>query len=246
MMREWFVDWFNTDEYLEVYKHRNETEAEKHINFILSNVSLEPGASILDLACGAGRHSILLSKMGYDVTGVDLSDRLLEEAKRIAHSENLKISFIKSDIRDFYTHNKFDLVLNLFTSFGYFETDDENFSVFVKAYNFLKERGFFVLDYFNKDYLEKNLIDYSEEQNDKFNLIQKRKIQNDRVVKEIIINKNGSFRTFIESVKLYDSNYLQSKLKEIGFEIINMFGDFSANNFIKEESPRFIAICQKL
>ncbi|MCL6495484.1 MAG: class I SAM-dependent methyltransferase, partial [Ignavibacterium sp.] len=98
MKKDWFVDWFNTDEYLSVYKHRNEKDAECHIKFLLSKINLPSNASILDLACGSGRHSILLAKQGYYVTGVDLSDRLLKEAVKSAKAENLDIKFIKADM----------------------------------------------------------------------------------------------------------------------------------------------------
>ena len=126
MKSDWFKDWFNTSEYLNVYKHRNEEDAEFHIQLILDNVPLDPEAEILDMACGAGRHSIILARKKFNVTGVDLSENLLSVAKQTAENENLKINFIQSDIRSFKTQKKFDLVLNLFTSFGYFETDEES------------------------------------------------------------------------------------------------------------------------
>ncbi|MEJ5263465.1 MAG: class I SAM-dependent methyltransferase [Ignavibacterium sp.] len=245
MKKEWFVEWFNTDEYLSVYKHRNEKDAECHIKFILSKINLPPKASILDLACGSGRHSILLAKEGYNVTGVDLSDKLLSEAIKNSKTENLEIEFIKSDIRDFHIEKKFNLILNLFTSFGYFETDEENLLIFIKSFELLLKNGYFVFDYFNKVYIEKNLVLFSKEENDDYTIIQERKIVDQRVVKEITIQRNGITENYFESVKLYDSNFLTQKLKEIGFEIVNLFGDFFGNEFNQFSSPRFIAICQK-
>lgn len=245
MKKDWFVEWFNTDEYLNVYKHRNENDAECHIRFLLSKIKLPPNASVLDLACGAGRHSILLAKLGYKVTGVDLSARLLNEARLNAERENLDIEFIQSDLRQFTASKKFDLVLNLFTSFGYFETDEENFLLFQKANSLLNPNGYFVLDYFNKNHLEKNLIEYSEESNENFIIKQERKIVDQRVNKKITIIRNGNSKVYFESVKLYESNLLTLKLKEFGFEIINLFGDFLGNEFDKISSPRFIAICKK-
>lgn len=246
MKKEWFVDWFNTDEYLSVYKHRNEKDAECHTKFLLSKIALPSKASVLDLACGSGRHSILLAKQGFNVTGVDLSERLLSEAVKSAKAEGLCIKFIKSDIRDFQTEEKFDCILNLFTSFGYFETDEENFLVFEKAFNFLAKKGYFVLDYFNKNYIEKNLLLFSKQEEENYSIIQERKIVNQRVVKKITVQRNGTEKTYFESVKLYDSNFLILKLKEIGFDIVNLFGDFLGNEFDENLSPRFIAICQKL
>ncbi|MEP0861239.1 MAG: class I SAM-dependent methyltransferase [Ignavibacterium sp.] len=245
MKKDWFVEWFNTDEYLNVYKHRNENDAECHIRFLLSKIKLPSNASVLDLACGAGRHSILLAKAGYKVTGVDLSARLLNEARLNSEKENLDIEFIQSDLRQFTASKKFDLVLNLFTSFGYFETDEENFLLFQKAYSLLNPNGYFVLDYFNKNHLEKNLIEYSEESNENYIIKQERKIVDQRVNKKITIIRNGNSKVYFESVKLYESNLLTLKLKEFGFEIINLFGDFLGNEFDEISSPRFIAICKK-
>lgn len=245
MTKDWFVEWFNTEEYLNVYKHRNETDAECHIKFLLSKIKLNPNASILDMACGSGRHSILFAKYGYKVTGVDLSEKLLTEAKLLAERENLKIEFIQADIREFYTEKKFDLILNLFTSFGYFESDEENFLLFYKAYSLLNTNGYFVFDYFNKNFLIKNLVPYSEETNDKYSIIQERKIVDQRVVKKITIIRNGESKKYFESVKLYDSYNLTAKMKEIGFEIVQLFGDFAGNEFDENSSPRFIAICKK-
>ncbi len=245
MKKDWFVEWFNTDEYLNVYKHRNETDAECHIRFLLSKIKLQPDASILDMACGSGRHSILLAKYGYKVTGVDLSEKLLTEAKLSAERENLKIEFIQADIREFYTDKKFDLVLNLFTSFGYFESDDENFLIFHKAHSLLNSNGYFVFDYFNKNFLVNNLIPYSEEKNEGYSIIQERKICDQRVVKKITIIRDWNSKNYFESVKLYDSYTLTAKLKEIGFEIVHLFGDFTGNEFDDNSSPRFIALCKK-
>ncbi len=244
-MKNWFDDWFNSPEYLEVYKHRNEIDAEKHVDFILSKIKLEPCSNILDMACGAGRHSILFAKQGFNVTGIDLSENLLSEAIKIASKEKLHIKFIKSDIRKFDSENKFNLILNLFTSFGYFEKDEDNFLVFYKAFELLKNSGFFILDFFNKDYLLKNLIPITEEvQNDK-KIIQKRFVRKGRIEKIIQINYNGSIKEYSESVKLYSNEQLKNKLLEIGFEIVNLFGDFDGSKFNSESSPRFIAICKK-
>lgn len=117
--------------------------------------------------------------------------------------------------------------------------------MFHKAYAYLKSNGYFVLDYFNKNYLIKNLVPYSEETNNDSSIIQKRKIAEERVFKEIIINSKGNTKIFYESVKLYDSKLLVMKLKEIGFEILNLFGDFLGNEFEENSSPRFIVICKK-
>lgn len=245
MKSEWFKDWFNTSQYLDVYKHRNEDDAEDHIKLILENVLIKPDAKILDMACGAGRHAIILARKNFDVTAVDLSENLLKVAKQNAKNEKLTIRFIHSDIRKFNTDIKFDLVLNLFTSFGYFETDEENFSVLDKAFKLLTKDGFFVLDYFNSEYLKKNLIEYSREKIGDEIIFQKRKIEGSRVIKKITIQKNGGSNEYTESVRMYNYDELTEQLKKIGFDIYKTFGDFFGNKFDLQNSSRLIIICKK-
>lgn len=245
MKSEWFKDWFNTQEYLNVYQHRNENDAEKHIKLIFDNVKVFPGFNVLDMACGAGRHAILLAKKGLSVTAVDLSENLLKIAKQIAEKENLNIHFIQSDIRDFKTTVRFDLILNLFTSFGYFETDEENISVLKKAYNLLEVDGYFVLDFFNSYFLQQNLVEFSEENINDAIIHQFRKIKNDRITKKIVITKDGEISTFEESVRMFTKDELIDILTKIGFDIYKTFGDFLGNEFDKLNSTRLILICKK-
>lgn len=245
MKSEWFKDWFNTSQYLDVYKHRNEDDAEDHIKLILENILIKPGTKILDMACGAGRHAIILARKNFDVTAVDLSENLLKVAMQNAKNEKLPIYFIHSDIRNFNSEIKFDLVLNLFTSFGYFETDDENYSVLEKAYKLLNKNGFFVLDYFNSDYLKKNLIKSSKEIIGDEEIFQQRKIEGSRVIKKIMIQKNGESKEYTESVRMYNYEELTEQLKKIGFDIYKTFGDFLGNKFDPQNSSRLILICKK-
>lgn len=244
-MSDWFKDWFNSPEYLQVYKHRDEDEAEQHIEFILSNVETYAGYRVLDMACGAGRHAILLAKKGLIVTALDLSENLLSLAKRTADDENLKIEFIHSDIRDFRTILNFDLIVNLFTSFGYFESDQENFSILKKAYDLALPGGYFVLDFFNSDYLTNNLSEFTEERIGDAIIYQYREIKNKRVDKKIVISKNGDLKSFQESVRMFTKYEIESELTKIGFDIYKTFGDFFGNKFEQFASPRLIIICRK-
>ena len=245
MKSEWFKDWFNTEEYLNVYQHRNESDAEEHVKLILKNVNIPSSAKILDMACGAGRHAIILSRKNFDVTAVDLSENLLAIAKKNTYAENLKINFVHSDIRKFESDDKFNLILNLFTSFGYFESDEENFSVLQKAYDLLADDGFFVLDFFNSHFLKQNLVEASEEILGEVKIHQFRKIKGNRVTKKIVITKNGNLSQFEESVRMFTQDDLVDAVQNIGFEIHKTFGDFLGNEFDQFNSPRLIMICKK-
>ena len=184
-MTEWFEEWFNTEDYLNVYQHRNDADAERLVNLILANTILDHNAEVIDLACGNGRHSIHFAECGYNVKAVDLSENLLCVARKSAESLGLKIKFVNSDLRSFQSSSKFDLAVNLFTSFGYFETDDENFSLFPKVFNLLKNKGYFVIDYFNANYLSNNLVTHSEDIVSEKKIIQERRIIGHRVIKDI-------------------------------------------------------------
>ena len=242
---DWYEEWFNTKEYLEVYKNRGDVEAETLAELILANVKIESGAKILDMAAGAGRHAINFARRGFNVTAVDLSKNLLKVAKKNASIYDFNINFVHSDIRKFETSNKFDLVLNLFTSIGYFDNDEENFELLRKAYNLLKPGGCFVLDYFNRNYLETNLVPSSVETIKGSVINQNRSIRGDRVIKEIIIRKNGDTKKFFESVRMFSFIELQTALENTGFKLISTFGDLDGKPFILETSPRVIIIAGK-
>ncbi len=245
MKSEWFKDWFNTEEYLNVYKHHNEADAEDHIKLILDNVSIPGDAKILDMACGSGRHAILLARKKYNVTAVDLSENLLSIARQTSEVENLAINFIHSDIRNFNSIKKYDLILNLFTSFGYFQTDEENFSILKKAYDLLKVNGYFVLDYFNSKFLIDNLVEFSTEVIDGGIISQQRSIKDSRIVKKILIDKKDEHSEYEESVRMFSKDELTNELINIGFDIYRTFGDFFGNEFNPHSSPRLILICKK-
>jgi 2-polyprenyl-3-methyl-5-hydroxy-6-metoxy-1,4-benzoquinol methylase len=241
----WYEEWFNTKEYLEIYKNRDDVEAETLAELILSNIKIDSGAKILDMSAGAGRHAINFARRGYNVTAVDLSENLLKVAKENASVYDFQIDFVHSDIRKFETSDKFDLVLNLFTSIGYFESDEENFELLRKAYNFLKPGGFFVLDYFNRKYLENNLVPNSVETINGILINQNRSIQGNRVIKEIVIRKNGDKKKYFESVRMFNFDELQTELKSIGFKMNSSFGDLDGKPFVLETSPRVIIIASK-
>ncbi|MBT8381066.1 MAG: class I SAM-dependent methyltransferase [Ignavibacteria bacterium] len=241
----WYRDWFNSEDYLQVYKHRDIVEAETLVKLIQKNTNLSKSSLVLDMACGSGRHSILFAQKGFKATAVDLSERLISEAKKNAKQANVDIEFIQSDIRDLKLEKKFDLVVNLFTSFGYFDTDEENIIVIKKAKDLLKAGGYFIIDFLNKGFLEKNLIPLSTLSENTTTITQKRSINGNRVEKKITIEKDGKIKHFSESVRLYDIDELNNILQSVGFRLLKTFGDFNGNIFEPNSSPRLIIFTQK-
>ena len=235
----WYHEWFNEEEYLLLYQHRDEEEANLLINLIEKEINLKLKSKVLDLCCGNGRHSILLSKRGYSVTGVDLSDNLLNIARKNAEINNLDIKFIQSDMREINFNNEFDLTLNLFTSFGYFSTDEENENVIKNIYRALKNKSYLVIDFLNKEYLLKNIEPETVSNINNCTIIQKRKIVNNKVIKEIIIEKNNNKKYFREEVILYSLNDFEIFFKRNNIILKKVFGDYYGSEF-NSHSPRLI------
>ncbi len=110
----WYKDWFNSENYLKVYSHRDESEAARLVGLIVQTFNLKSDSKILDMACGSGRHAVIFAKKGFDVTAVDLSQRLMSEAKENALQNDIKIDFVLSDILDFETTKRFNLAVKSF------------------------------------------------------------------------------------------------------------------------------------
>ena len=245
MKTDWYKDWFNTPEYLNVYRHRNDDDSERIIGLLLLNIEIDSKAKILDAACGAGRHSINFAEKGYDVHGFDLSETLLKIARKEASEKDLDIHFSNADKRYFKTDEKFGLIVSLFTSFGYFYSDEENFAFPRNAFNMLKKNGYYVLDYLNKSYIEESLVKFSRKNIKDKEIIESREISEGRVIKKIEIRKNGEKKEFIESVKLYSYDEIKEKFQGIGYTVFKVFGNYSGSIFDHLTSERCIIIFKK-
>jgi len=245
MSKNWFQHWFASEDYLDVYRHRNDEDSERIIGLILSNIKINSSAKILDAACGAGRHSINFAEKGYKVHGFDLSETLLQIARKEAAEKNLEIEFSTADKRFFKLDEKFDLIVSLFTSFGYFNSDEENFAFPRNAFHMLNENGYYVLDYLNKLYTEENLVEFSSKNVRGKEIIERRKITEGRVVKKIEIRKNGEKKEFLESVKLYSYKEIEENFRGIGYRVNKVFGNYFGGLFDPLKSERCIIIFTK-
>ena len=244
-MSEWFKDWFASEEYLNVYSHRNKDDAEALLKLILNNISIPPNASILDSACGNGRHSESLSKLGYNVIGFDLSKTLLQIAQKNKLINNSKVKYFCSDIRNIPINKSFDVILNLFTSFGYFNSDEENFAIVEFASKNMMNGGCFVFDYLNPKYVENNLIESSERIIEKKKIIEERRIHNARVEKEILILDDKFKHRYFESVQLYSLQEILIMFKDFGFHPFKKFGNYSGDIYDENSSERMIIIFKR-
>lgn len=256
MSENWYKKWFSTKEYLELYKHRNSTDAAKIAGLIFRTLKLKKGSKVLDVACGNGRHSLIFASKGYNVLGIDLSAFLISEAvkklKTDYRKQNKLLKFEIRDMRSIQHKNEFDLAVNLFSSFGYFEKDSENFKVFRSISNSLKQGGYFFFDYLNKDNLVKNLVPFDIKKRNRNVIIQVREIKNNAVYKKIYIIKNNKSKNspaineFSEMIKLYSLAMVKEAMKEAGMKIIKTFGDYSGSRYNRNSSERMIILAQKI
>ncbi len=245
MKTDWFKDWFESDEYLKVYSHRNLEDAKRFTATLFNKINLKKNSVVLDAACGNGRYSVLFSELNYNVIAFDLSMNLLSEAKKQSSANGRKILFFRADIRNLCFKIKFDLILLAFTSFGYFETDEDNFKFIRSSFDFLKPGGYFVLDFLNEAYLKKNLVPHSEKIIDGLSIKEERKIETGTVVKKIIIAGENTKKVYFEKVRLYSKDFVVKQMELIGFKIVDIFGNYDGSRFEPETSERLIIIGRK-
>jgi SAM-dependent methyltransferase len=243
---DWFKAWFNHPAYLTLYAHRSLEEAEQTIATLLKFISVQkPNPKALDIACGSGRHAVALAENGFQVTANDLSSTLLAEAKKLAESKNLTLTFTHTDMREIAFEQEFDLIVQLFTSFGYFENEDEDNAVLQNVARALKPSGWYVLDFLNEYVVRNTLQPETRRTVGELEILEQRMLFGERVVKSITLRENGITHRFIESVRLYSKEELTAMLTAVGLRVHHILGDYDGGAFVREASPRLILIAQK-
>jgi ubiquinone/menaquinone biosynthesis C-methylase UbiE len=240
--QEWFASWFNSPYYHVLYDNRDENEAEAFLTKLLSHLNVSLQDKMLDLCCGAGRHTRAIAKLGFsNVAGCDLSKNSIETAlsKKCKNSH-----FFVHDMRD-QLPEKYNVILNLFTSFGYFETIEDNHSVLNSIYNGLEEKGIVVIDYMNahKAILELKPREEVQKHGVQFNI--QRTVNNGRIIKTIAFQSDGESYIFQEKVQALLLEDFKPLLEKNNLRLISTFGNYDLNPFELETSNRLILICEK-
>jgi SAM-dependent methyltransferase len=235
----WYREWFGED-YLDLYAHRDTREAHHHIDFAERVLcGARPGV-VLDLACGAGRHSEVLAERGYRVVGVDLSLILLAQRPDLPR--------VRGDMRRLpFAGETFDWVLNFFTSFGYFESERENFQVLEEVARVLRPGGSFLIDLLNPEPAVAGLKPREQRQEEDRRIEIERWYDpaSARINKRIRLQAAGSApRTFLESVRAYRLEEVGNGLAWVGLEVRDRFGDFSGERYARD-SERMILVARK-
>ena len=237
--KEWFTDWFDSPFYHILYKNRDLKEAQKFIDKIADFLGFQSSHKILDLACGRGRHSIYLNQKGLNVVGIDLSKQNIAHAKQF---ENKTLRFFVHDMRQAFDECCFDYVVNLFTSFGYFESDEEDIQVIQAATANLKPQGKFVIDFLNPEKIILQIQPYELKvvNNIPFHI---RKVHKDGfIIKTIDFEFEGRPYHYMEKVKSISFKKFQSYFSKANLNLIHVFGNYQLDQFDSEKSERMIFV----
>lgn len=234
----WFASWFDTPYYHILYKDRDYTEARLFMDNLSAYLNLPEDARILDLACGKGRHSIYLNQLGYDVTGADLSENSIKKASEYS---NEKLHFEVHDMREPF-NEKFDAIFNLFTSFGYFENDEDNLRTLVAIRDSLNEYGFAVIDFMNVHHVMNNLVPNEVKTVEGIDFNIHRYVEDNHIIKDINFEDKGKRYSYTEKVKALTLEDFESMMDEAGIFLLDVFGDYKLRKYYKNESERLIMI----
>lgn len=246
MQNDWYRHAFRLD-YLQVYPHRNDEEARRQIDFLERILGCRPPLAVFDLGCGDGRHAIELACRGYRVTGLDLSEELLTRARERAETAGLEIVFCQGDMREIPYEGVFDLLVNFFTSFGYFPEDAENARVLTAIARALRPGGRFLMDYLNRAYVIGNMAPHDVREQNGLRIEQHRWITGNpdrpgdpmRINKRVTIEDHRGRRDYEESVRMYTLPELTGLLEAAGLAITHIFGDFDGGP-LTADTPRMI------
>lgn len=238
----WFAGWFDSPWYHLLYQNRDEKEAEGFVASLMRKLPLQMPSVVLDLACGKGRHARFVHSLGHRVLGVDLSGNSILSAKAF---EQNGLQFRTGDMREPQGIEQFDLVLNLFTSFGYFETEDDNLRVLDSIRQALKPGGLLLLDFMNTRKVMQELIAENTVEREGISFHLKRFLENGFIVKSITFETGGQTHQYFERVQALTREDFLSYFIKSGLELVLLSGDYSMEPYNESSSDRMIFLVRK-
>lgn len=249
LQNAWYVNFFGQD-YLNIYGHTFTAErTEKEAAFVAEKLELEAGARVLDLCCGPGRHSVQLATRGYKMTGLDLSEPYLDLARRAAAEAGVALDTVLADMREIPFDDHFDAAINMYSSFGYLESEAEDLKVLESISRSLKRRGRLLLDMLNREWAVANYIqnDWHAE-NDGTLYVEHRALDlaSSRMrVRFVIVDPNGGRHDSIgHDIRLYTLTEMVRLLERVGFSGVEVFGGFDGEKY-GIETRRMILCARK-
>jgi ubiquinone/menaquinone biosynthesis C-methylase UbiE len=237
---EWFREGFNNT-YKGLYSHRHGQQAAQQVSVILDLGLLPPEATVLDIACGAGRHMLQFKSGGISVFGLDLNRQFLNDARKKL------LPVAQADMRTLpFTSNRFHLITCFFSSFGYFATQEEDGETLREFKRLTKPSGHIFLDLVNKVHVLNNLVPEDVKEINGQKIRQVRHLENDLVVKTVTVYSEGEPTSFQERLRLYSRKSITKLCNSLGLEVTHIFGDEQGTPFSESDSPRLALVLKKV
>ena len=244
----WYQEMFTEEDPLRWGMYGESESSRAQVEFVIDKLALQPGARVMDLCCGQGRHLIDLVRRGYDAVGVDLSEYQLNKCREAAAKEGIQPNLVHADMREIGFDSEFDGVINLFTSFGYLESEEEDRKVLAAVARALKPGGGFLIDCMNRDWLMKAFTERSWEETSRGDLVICERSFDSTTgrinCREIAIHADGSRSERSHSIRLYTYGELESMLSGLGLAIESAWGGFDSSPFHRQ-ARRMIIVSRK-
>jgi SAM-dependent methyltransferase len=232
---EWFEEWFGED-YLRLYPHRDDADAERAVVLICRTVGLKPGWQVLDVASGPGRHAHAFEAAGANYFGLDLSTTLLRLARQVTDAPLIRADMRHLPIRP----SSMDLTVNLFTSFGYFERDNEHAAALGEMVSTVRPGGWFVIDFLNPAAVRRRLVPEETVELSGRKVRVSRSVSPDgRYVCKSIRESQG--KHFMERVRLFEPQQISAMLQASGVRVRQSFGDYDASPLTPDAARTILA-----
>src|SRR3990170_1158659 len=231
---QWWEDIYNRTIYFHLYEETDTKLARTEVEDVIKVLSPHPSARILDLCCGYGRHSIELAKKGFEVVGVDISQKQIQRAKEYSVENHVGVTFLMKDARKLPFANEFDIVLNMFLSFGYFEDEKEDTDMLKGVFRALKPKGRFLMDFWNR---EKEIREFKPSFFEHHKDISIRKEWEFDALKGRLNWKNtvtfpdGRKESWNHSIRAYTVAELKKLIEEAGLTVENVYGSLKGEHY---------------
>ncbi len=216
------------------------------VDRIVERLGGEPGARLLDLCCGIGRHSLEFARRGFRVTGVDRTESYLDQARRAASEEQLDVEFVREDMRRFRRPDAFDAAYNVYTSFGYFDDEEEDLEVLRSLHASLRTGGKLLMEMMGKEVLARVFRERDWDDRDGTTLLQERKVSRDWswIENRWVLLRGRERKEFTLAHRVYSAIELRGALEAVGFRGIDVFGGLDGRPY-DHEARRLVIVAVK-
>lgn len=238
---DWYKHWFGTRYYTLLYGHRDDADAAAWVDAIAARWGLPVGAEVMDMACGRGRHARHFAQLGLRVTGIDISESSIAQARALVPEAEFHVR----DMRSVFRTAHFDAICCLFTSLGYFDSLADDQLVFKAAAEALKPGGFFTVDFMNVGVVLRDLVEQEEIEREGVRFRIDRSLRDGVLVKRVSVVEGATAHFFEERVQALDHRTLEAMARKAGLEVLDITDGPVLAPFDPQRSQRFVLWTRK-